>query len=261
MKNEAEKKFWRSPELVEELVSFLDTGSILTLAKCHQLTLDVLNSGNSVWNKLCSRTVPVSIRINLGHIRPPRVMSDRMIMTTGGVLVRERAELINLIAILKMLEEPKTRLVALRDLICQRFAPYEDQQRLGGIGGDDHDGEDDVNIWEAYPAQLVQLSDSRNKPCSVSLLGFWILQEIEENFGCGVELKIGGIMIDHLEEPWLTFLNLRHQDVMARFDTYTVRCEGQEDVEVISSLLQQHQNVKMETGMGIGHCAERHVLY
>ena len=54
----------------------------------------------------------------------------------------------------------------------------------------------------------------------------------------------------YLEQPWLTFLNLRHQDVMARFDTHTVRCEGQEDVEVISSLIQQHQNVKMETGMG-----------
>ena len=84
MKNEAEKKFWRSPELVEELVSFLDTGSILTLAKCHQLTIDVFNSGNSVWNKLCSRTVPESIRINLGHIRPPRVMSDRCLCRREG---------------------------------------------------------------------------------------------------------------------------------------------------------------------------------
>ena len=261
MKNEAEKKFWRSPELVEELISFLDTGSILALAKCHQLTLDLLNSSDSVWNKLCSRTVPESIRINLGHTRLPHVMSDGEVMTT--VLVRERAEMTNLIAILKMLEDPipKTRLLAIHDLICQRFAPYEDQHRGGLIGGDDEDGEDDVNIWEAYPAQLVQVVDSRNHPCSVSLLGFWILQEIEENFGCGVELKIGGIMIDHLEEPWLTFLNLRNQDVMARFDTYTVRCEGQEDVEVISSLLQQHQNVKMETGMGIGRYAETHISY
>ena len=184
-----------------------------------------------------------------------------MSMTTGGVLVQERAEMINLIAILKMLEDPKTRLLAIRDLICQRFAPYEDQQRLGVIVGDDDDGEDDVNIWEAYPAQLVQVVDSRKQPCSVSLLGFWILQEIEENFGCGVELKIGGIMIDHLEEPWLTFLNLRNQDVMARFDTYTVRCESQEDLEVISSLIQQHQNVKMETGMGIERYAEKHNSY
>ena len=42
MGDEAEKKFWRSPELVEKLISCLDTGSILALAKCHQLTLDLL---------------------------------------------------------------------------------------------------------------------------------------------------------------------------------------------------------------------------
>ena len=62
MTKEAEKKFWRSPELVEKLISsFLDTGSILALAKSHQLTLDLLNSGTSVWNKLISRTCPESL--------------------------------------------------------------------------------------------------------------------------------------------------------------------------------------------------------
>ena len=109
--------------MVEKLISsFLDTGSILALAKYHQLTLDLLNTGNSVWNKLISRTCPESIRINLGHIRPPRVMSDRMVMTTGGVLQQERAEMANLVVILKMLEDPKTRLLAILDLICKRFA-------------------------------------------------------------------------------------------------------------------------------------------
>ena len=48
MTSEAAKKFWMTFELVEKLVSFLDTGSILNLAKCHQLTIDALNSGTSV---------------------------------------------------------------------------------------------------------------------------------------------------------------------------------------------------------------------
>ena len=303
MKNKAEKKFWRSPELVEKLISsFLDTGSILALAKCHQLTLDLLNSGNSVWNKIISRTCPESVRINLGHIRPPRVMSDRMVMTT--VLERERLEMVNLIVILKMLDDPKSRLLAILDLICQRFPPYvydEDQRRLGvvdverDVDNDDDDEDDDhsVNIHTAYGPQLVQVTDSRNQPCSVSLLGFWLMQEIEENFGAGLEtVKIEGIMIDHLEEPWLTFLSLRHQDVMARFynrnalskacqkkfkppsphildkyiyicrfDTHTVRCESKEDLEVISSLIEKHQNVKMETGMDIGRWARQDFVY
>ena len=232
--------------MVEKLVIVLDTGSVLNLAKCHQLTLDLLNSGTSVWNKLVKRACPESVRINLGHIRPPRVMSDRTMMT--GVLVQERAEMANLIAILKMLEDPKACLLAILDLICQRFASYEEEHRLGTVEGNGNEDEDDndLNMFEAYPAQLVQVVDSRNQPCSVSLLGFWILQEIEENFGGGLEVKIEGIMIDHLEEPWLTFLSLRHQEVMVKFDTHTIRCESRVDVEMISSLLHQHQNLKME---------------
>ena len=127
------------------------------------------------------------------------------------------------------LEDPKTRLLAILDLICQRFPPYvfdEDHRRFGvvAVEGDvdnDNDEDDDhsLNVDIAYGPQLVQVTDSRNRPCSVSLVGFWLLQEMEENFGGGLEtvVKIEGIMIDHLEEPWLTFLSLRHQDVMDRF--------------------------------------------
>ena len=197
-------------ELVEKLVSFLDTGSTLNLAKCHQLTIDVLNSGTSVWRKLIKRTCPE------GYI-PPRAQSDRMLMTEGGLFVQERAEMSKLIAIAKMLEDPKTRLFAILDLICQRFPSYVDQHRPGWLGGNE---DDIVNIGEVYPAQLVQVTDSRKQSCSVSLLGFWLLQELEETFGGGLEvIKIEGIMIDQLEEPWLTWLNLCHQEVMTMFDT------------------------------------------
>ena len=178
MASEAEKRFWMTFELVEKLVSFLDTGSILNLAKCHQLTIDVLNSGTSVWRKLIKRTCPE------GYI-PPRAQSDRMLMTEGGLFMQERAEMSKLIAIAKMLEDPKTRLFAILDLICQRFPSYVDQHRPGLL-----DDEDDiVNIGEVYPAQLVQVTDSRKQSCSVSLLGFWLLQELEETFD--VKYKAG----------------------------------------------------------------------
>ena len=170
-------------------------------------------------------------------------------MTEGGLFLQERAEMSKLIAIAKMLEDPETRLFAILDLICQRFPSFVDQRRPGLVGGDDDHGDDDddiVNLDEVYPAQLIQVTDSRKQPCSVSLLGFWLLQELEEAFGGGLEvIKIEGIMIDQLEEPWLTWLNLRHQEVMTRFDTHTVKCESQRDVELISALIQQHQNVKM----------------
>ena len=85
-------------------------------------------------------------------------------MTTGGVLVQERGKMADLVVILKMLEDPKTRLLAIFDLICKRFAPFEDQHRLGGVGDDE---DTDMNIWEAYPAQLVQVADFRNQHASL----------------------------------------------------------------------------------------------
>ena len=36
------------------------------------------------------------------------------------------------------------------------------------------------------------------------------------------------------------------QEVMTMFDTHTVKCENMKDVELISSLIQQHQNMKMD---------------
>ena len=68
----------------------------------------------------------------------------------------------DLVVILKMLDDPKTRLLAILDLICKRFAPYEDH-RHGGVGNDE---DTDMNIWEAYPAQLVQVAD-RNQHASL----------------------------------------------------------------------------------------------
>ena len=64
-----------------------------------------------VWKKLVSRTCPESIRINLGTYSPssPDVRQD--VDDHWKVLVRERAEMTNLIVILKMPVDPKTHLV------------------------------------------------------------------------------------------------------------------------------------------------------
>ena len=41
-KDSAEWKFWRTPELVEKLLTFLDAGSTKLLAESHDLTLEIL---------------------------------------------------------------------------------------------------------------------------------------------------------------------------------------------------------------------------
>ena len=54
MLSEAAKKFWGCPELMENLLSFLDTFSIISLAKAHKPVLDII-LGKTVWNKLVNK--------------------------------------------------------------------------------------------------------------------------------------------------------------------------------------------------------------
>ena len=51
MASEAAKKFWGCPELMENLLPFLDTYSIICLAKAHKPVQDIV-LGKTVWNKL-----------------------------------------------------------------------------------------------------------------------------------------------------------------------------------------------------------------
>ena len=48
----AEIKLWNNPYLMEMLIPFLDSRSIVSLAKAHPLVLQVLQCKSSVWNKL-----------------------------------------------------------------------------------------------------------------------------------------------------------------------------------------------------------------
>ena len=54
---EAEKMFWRTPELVDRLMTFLDSHSTLALVKALPLALDIV-AGQSSWIKLVRRVCP-----------------------------------------------------------------------------------------------------------------------------------------------------------------------------------------------------------
>ena len=54
----AEKKFWKTPELVEELLDFLDLDSIKQLAKHHVLAKEIL-AKEVVWHKILERAMPL----------------------------------------------------------------------------------------------------------------------------------------------------------------------------------------------------------
>ena len=60
--NEAEKKFWRTPELVEGLLPLLDPPSTLALAQAHPLTVGVMEATHNMMALLdiiCERFPPV----------------------------------------------------------------------------------------------------------------------------------------------------------------------------------------------------------
>ena len=229
-KTEAERKFWASPELVETLLPFLDVKSILCLAQCHQLTLKTLQ-GSSVWYKLVRRSCPEAVQMVRAH---PLDRED-----TLGVrerLAPERLQMVHLVDILKMVEDPKTHLKEVVHVIFERFIPFQDGPRLVQ-NLDDDGGPPDIDLNSLYGPQLVQVTCSEDKTRTVSLLGYLLLKEIEDTFG-STEHKIEGIVIDFLEEPWLSTLSLQKERAMGKFDTYTVRCDSKRSAEVISLMIQ-----------------------
>ena len=54
--DEAMEKFWKTPELVEMLLPFLNAKNTLNLARTRLFNIQILQ-GSLVWNKLIRRTV------------------------------------------------------------------------------------------------------------------------------------------------------------------------------------------------------------
>ena len=54
---EAEKKVWETPEVVEELLPFLDPESTLNLAQCQENVPGILQ-GSLLWNQFIRRACP-----------------------------------------------------------------------------------------------------------------------------------------------------------------------------------------------------------
>ena len=103
---EAEKIFWRTPELVQNLISFLDPVSILALAKTSPLIREVIKRGLN-WSRLIKRTCPEQSII----LQQP---------FEKGLATVEKA-LEPIIEILQVLDKSESHLLQLLDIICWRF--------------------------------------------------------------------------------------------------------------------------------------------
>ena len=141
--NEAEKKFWRTPELVESLLHFLDPPSILELGQVHPLTTGIMQ-GISTWNRFIRKSCPF----------PP---ADHQTSHTSFEERTEEkvAELRPILGVLQLIDSPLPHLLDLLEIICQRFPPTE--VRRGVVFGD------------------VKVTCPTHKVHNVSALGFVLL--------------------------------------------------------------------------------------
>ena len=94
--SEAEKKFWATPELIEQLLPYLNLQSTMSLAKIHQMTQNVLQ-GRRVWKKVIQRNCPI---VGLDHVK-------------------------HFVAILKTLKGPEDHILVLLDAICESNTPFK----------------------------------------------------------------------------------------------------------------------------------------
>ena len=64
-------KFFRSSDLVEKILPYLDLASILHLAESKiSCTIKILQETTSEWNKLVRRTLPEEFKIEPGGLYP-----------------------------------------------------------------------------------------------------------------------------------------------------------------------------------------------
>ena len=101
--SEAEKKFWKTPEVVEKLLPFLDPESTLNLARSTDKVPGILQ-GPHVWNLFISPACP-PWQIDIDVVR---------------CLVR----------IMRLMKNPEDPRQYLLELICESFPPKEDKTHL-----------------------------------------------------------------------------------------------------------------------------------
>ena len=90
----AERRFWGTAELIENLLPFLDTSSTQQLAESHKLTRRILRNSLS-WNKLIERTFPHEQYTTMNHYSLPEPID--------AILESERSQAVSLAKILMLI--------------------------------------------------------------------------------------------------------------------------------------------------------------
>ena len=167
---EAETSFWTTPELVENLFSFLDPPSILALAKTHLLTREVMQSALRLnWTRLIKKYCPSQQSVALQQ-QPSwfnNVWRAKEVPVDPWTSAKRALEPI--IEILLLMGKPESHLLQLLDIICKRFPPTDaTRKRLNIVAG----RRDANQVKVTCPCQEVHI---------VSPLGFVLLEMVERS--------------------------------------------------------------------------------
>ena len=222
MEEMASKKFWEIPELLEMLLPHLDSASILELAKAHRPTIQILQCGSN-WDKLIQRTSPYSARKSLGAVYL-KGNSDSSWLTKN--LEAKKAELLPLIKMLAMMEEPQDCLVNLLDLICTRFPIGESGRPLRYVKA--------ANGKTVPVPEAVKVTCPNHTSHKVSSLGFLLLEEVEGALG-SAEQSVQWLGVAELEGILLSSLGarMRRQQLGARIkmELIDILCSNPQQAE------------------------------
>ena len=215
--NESEKKFWRTPELVESLLHFLDPPSILELGQVHPLTIGVMQ-GTSTWSRFIRRSCPFeppapNLQFQTSHVSFEEETEQRVI------------ELRPILGVLQLIDSPQPHLLDLLEIICQRFPPRD---------------------WGEV-ARDVKVTCPNHKFHNVSALGFVLLELIEGALGT-LEQKIISVCVLIIGGPLSAALKsrmIRQEEVGVKVNAYSFVCKTQDEAEILATMVQRARRLKI----------------
>ena len=242
-------KFWRFPELVDRLLTFLDGGSILCLATCHDLTKK-LSQKNSVWTKVVRRTCPEGPT----EFQPVKKVGTALVFVTPmdekALVTANKKKLVPLLELLKMAKDPSEMKLTLVEVICERFP---------------HTGER-VRKMPGYDCpQFVKLRflPASDKHHSVSALGFLLLDEVESRCRSSPNLVIHSFDFAHLEVQMLTALSRRASKQVERmkqvrvwdkgFGGGTIWCNTTQQAKNLLTIVKKSEDTNFEVDLVVGN--------
>ena len=229
---DAEKKFWRTPNLIETLLPFLDANSTLALVKVLPLALDIVQM-KTMWIKLVERACPYDK--SDGSVSCFCFCQCGCCGCGAKVLEKQRAkrELIPLVDILKLMseEDTKPRLSELLHLICRRFPPGEDSDDWPE---EPDDGTDERDDWTEETDDETEESEDETEESGD--------EAVEGAMGTTVQVveRVARHFPKEIELIALQARLLRQRDlgVETRVDSHQLTVDSVEGARAIKALMQ-----------------------